>query len=216
MNIEELPQEFKDAIKPEDARQEAQLAFAKKHPVGMRYKCHALKGHVFFMNAAINVFNRHAQTEPESLEAGGQLFARFESGIAIIEKATEPKPTDIRSRSGFAADLEAERTEIAELYKQGLHYIGNWHTHPERCPLPSEPDIAAGKSAFTESKHELLCFINVIVGDAPWDMPDTIHVSAQGADWREWLEFDSCFQKDVEAELEELDRGRWEGAPTHG
>ena len=73
----------------------------------------------------------HRQFGPGSREAGGQLFARFEGKTIRIERATGPRPSDRRSLMAFVPNRLAERREITRLFKEGLHYVGDWHTHPE-------------------------------------------------------------------------------------
>jgi len=99
-------------------------------------------------------------------EAGGQLFARFTESEIIVEEATGPRPTDRRSRFGYRGDRKAEQTEILRLHRGGLHYVGDWHTHPEDHPTPSPADRIAITDSVAKSQHNLRGFVMVIVGRA--------------------------------------------------
>ena len=117
---------------------------------------------------------RHRQLHPNSRESGGQLFARFEGKAIWIERATGPRGTDRRTRTTFTPNRRAERREIKQLFKVGLHYVGDWHTHPEPLPYPSQTDIYNFMKMFSKSRHKLASFVAVVLGTAP--LPDGLFV----------------------------------------
>lgn len=108
-------------------------------------------------------FDRYRQTGLR-LEAGGQLFGTFQGTTVRVERATGPRRTDKRRRDSFVPNRRAERREIARLYRQGLHYVGDWHTHPQHTPAPSRTDIDSLCETFGQSRHDLVAFMLVIVG----------------------------------------------------
>ena len=112
-------------------------------------------------------FDRHKQVTNRHLEAGGQLFARFDGNKVQIDRATGPRTTDRRSIRSFIPNRMKERREIRRLYKIDLHYVGDWHTHPEQQPTPSGTDIDSFRDMFLKSKHRLASFVMIIVGTAP-------------------------------------------------
>lgn len=75
----------------------------------------------------------------------------------------------------YVPDREAERREIAECFDQELHFVGDWHTHPERHPIPSFVDDRSMAECVRKSDHLLNGFLLVIVGTAL--PPDGWHVS---------------------------------------
>ena len=97
-------------------------------------------------------------------EAGGQLFATFEEGNVIVRRATGPRASDRRSRFSFVPNRLAERREIKHLFRAGLHYVGEWHTHPTPIPRPSGVDLRSMSDTFLKSRHELAGFVLLIVG----------------------------------------------------
>lgn len=109
-------------------------------------------------------FGHHRQLGATDEEAGGQLFARLTQDQIIIMTATGPRRSDRRSRFSFIPDRRAERQEIERLFKLGLHYVGDWHTHPELLPHPSAIDIRNLNETFRKSKHQLAGFVMIIVG----------------------------------------------------
>lgn len=106
-------------------------------------------------------------------ESGGQLFARISGTRIVVEEATGPRRTDKRSRTSYIPDRKAEQREIDARSSKGLHYVGDWHTHPEAIPRPSSTDIVSIAELVQKSTHMLNGFLLVIVGQA--DPPDGLH-----------------------------------------
>ena len=111
-------------------------------------------------------FDHNRQLMPQTPEAGGQLFARFEGNIVRVSQATGPRETDHRSLVNFIPDRMEERKEIKQLFRSRLHYVGDWHTHPVAYPRPSETDIDSFRDMFRKSRHKLASFVMLIVGTA--------------------------------------------------
>lgn len=111
---------------------------------------------------------RYRQTSCWKREAGGQLFARVMANRWIVQKATGPRKSDWRSRFGFRPDRIAEQAEIDALFAENLHYVGDWHSHPQWHPEPSSTDELSLAETVAMSTHSLVGFLLVIVGTAPF------------------------------------------------
>lgn len=109
-------------------------------------------------------FRRHRQLTHYSKEAGGQLFATFDGHSIQIERATGPGRRDRRSMTFFIPNRLSERREIVRQFEVGLHYVGDWHTHPQPQAQPSSTDIDSFRDMFRKSRHKLAAFVMVIVG----------------------------------------------------
>jgi len=133
-----------------------------------------------FSDAVLEHFRRHRQTRLWQKEAGGQLFARFTLPRIMVEEATGPRRTDHRTRTSYSADRAAEQREIVERHTRGLHFIGDWHTHPETRPSPSSQDDHSIAECFARSTHGLNAFVLVIVGIAA--LPETLYVAVHSAE----------------------------------
>jgi integrative and conjugative element protein (TIGR02256 family) len=118
---------------------------------------------------------RHRQKRPWSKEAGGQLFARFSEQATIVHVATGPRPSDRRSRRSYNPDPDAEQSEIDEMYDVGLHYVGTWHSHPEKVPTPSHMDTWTMQRTVSKAVHSLPGFLLLVVGTD--DPPAGFHFS---------------------------------------
>lgn len=119
---------------------------------------------ITFSAGAIAHMLAHRQLGAADAEAGGQLFARLSAGRVDIEVATGPRPADRRARFYFAPSRTHERREIRDLHRRGLHYVGDWHTHPEPLPSPSSHDLRNIREIFTQSCHAYAGILIVIMG----------------------------------------------------
>ena len=96
---------------------------------------------LLFRAEVIARFERYQQLRWWQREAGGQLFARFREDTIDVVEATGPRRSDRRSRYNYEPDRQAEQREIDERFSLGLHFVGDWHTHPEDYPRPSAVDL---------------------------------------------------------------------------
>ncbi len=119
-------------------------------------------------------------------------------GSIVVELATVTSGRSRRTRFGFWPDRETERKDIARLFMDGLHYIGDWHTHPEELPTPSSTDMRKALEIFNESQHELNAMLMVIVGRERF--PDGLFVGAVTA-----LDIVSCKPKDSSLQIGMID-----------
>lgn len=135
---------------------------------------------VVFEDAVLDHFARHRQLGSRDPEAGGQLFAAISNGTVTIVQATGPYNRDKRWRFGLLIDNFTRRRDIGRLHKQGLHFVGDWHTHPEPYPTPSGTDHDSMLEMFRRSDHDLAAFLMVIVGQAA--LPAGLYVAAVNGD----------------------------------
>jgi integrative and conjugative element protein (TIGR02256 family) len=130
---------------------------------------------LLFSPPALEHLRRHRQLRWWSREAGGQLFARFALPDIVIDEATGPRRSDWRTRHSFRPNRRAEQREIQLQHAAGLHFIGDWHTHPQRIPVPSRRDEFSVHEMFSRSSHALNGFVLVIVGQD--ELPAGLFVS---------------------------------------
>jgi hypothetical protein len=65
------------------------------------------------------------------------------------------------------------------MHKRDLHYVGDWHTHPELAPSPSGRDLRSIEECARKSTHGLNGFLLIVVGLAPF--PEGLSVSLHNA-----------------------------------
>ena len=109
----------------------------------------------------------HRQTRVWHREAGGLLFARIGGKRIEIEAITGPRPTDRRTPFSYRPDRAGEQAEVDAHHAVGLHYVGDWHSHPENVPGPSARDNKTMASRVEKSQHQLRGILFAIIGRAP-------------------------------------------------
>jgi integrative and conjugative element protein (TIGR02256 family) len=130
----------------------------------LRYRIGTSGQSIRLSDRVVAHFDQYRQRRWSDQEAGGQLFARLDLSEIVIEVATGPRPTDRRSRTSYRGDREAEQREIEQHHSEGLHYVGDWHTHPTPEPSPSLRDLSTINEIFCKSHHQLNGFILIVVG----------------------------------------------------
>lgn len=116
-------------------------------------------------DAALEVFVNARQISSSAKETGGLLFAEISTAAVRIVKATRAEKRASVSRFTFVPTLRAKRSAIKREFRSGLHFVGEWHTHPERDPTPSSLDNFSMQDSFVRSEHELDGFVMVVVGN---------------------------------------------------
>jgi integrative and conjugative element protein (TIGR02256 family) len=109
----------------------------------------------------------YRQLQPEDAEAGGVLLGRrLAGGHVVVDEITEPIPTDVRSRFAFhrSAEHQAEIDAAHERSGGTCNWLGEWHTHAEPDPRPSEVDLADWQRRAREDTYDAEELIFVIVG----------------------------------------------------
>lgn len=130
---------------------------------------------IILTDRVLSVMHKYRQLHPHAREAGGQLYAKFEGVDTLILEATKPKLLDKRTRYRFKPNRILQRFEIYNRYRKGLHFVGDWHTHPEKIPSPSNKDINYMNNHFHLSFKKFRAFVMVIIGTEP--EPKGLHVA---------------------------------------
>jgi integrative and conjugative element protein (TIGR02256 family) len=78
-------------------------------------------------------------------EAGGVLMGRYIRDCldVVIDDITAPMHGDRRGRFNFFRDHARHQRAINQAWHESegtTHYLGEWHTHPEKIPTPSPTD----------------------------------------------------------------------------
>src|ERR1043166_5725565 len=117
----------------------------------------------------LHAMRRFRQVRSNQTEAGGILLGRLIEGCGdiIIDEVTVPDRSDRRSRFNFFRSKRAAQARINAAWResgQTRNYLGEWHTHPENCPTPSEHDIENWMRIVDRSLFEQDALVFVIVG----------------------------------------------------
>ncbi|WP_181884415.1 Mov34/MPN/PAD-1 family protein [Neobacillus piezotolerans] len=117
---------------------------------------------------AIKKMFKYKQVRWTDTEAGGILIGRIleEDNNIIIDDVSEPMSTDKRSRIRFSRKPDGHQEYMNEAYEREkgcCFYLGEWHTHPQRMPVPSSIDRKDWKRLL-KLGFESGCLLFVIVG----------------------------------------------------
>jgi integrative and conjugative element protein (TIGR02256 family) len=123
----------------------------------------------------VDHLRKHRQKWWWQREAGGQIFARFNRSEILVERITGPRSADKRTRHTFYPHRHTEQREIEEYHLKNLHFVGDWHTHPESKPSPSFRDFSSITEMVARSSHALGGFVLLIVGQR--EPPDGFFVA---------------------------------------
>lgn len=119
-----------------------------------------------FQETVLEKFSEYIQLGDDAVEAGGLLLGSVHGAHMLVIEATGPSEWDHRYRFMFERQVSHHR-DIAEsrwMESNGIvRYLGEWHTHPEDHPKPSEIDKTEWYTLSTKrlDKRPLL---SVIVG----------------------------------------------------
>jgi integrative and conjugative element protein (TIGR02256 family) len=117
-----------------------------------------------FEPAVVEFLEKHRQSNWFANERAGQLFGTIDGNVTTVVEATGPRRGDRANHISYDIHRKAAQREIDERYGKGLHYIGDWHTHPQKAPGPSTTDILSMARLFRTSSHQLNFVAMLIVG----------------------------------------------------
>lgn len=105
------------------------------------------KGVIKLSAEIVERMQSYRQQKREDLESGGVLLGRFllDSKDIVVDKITVPMFGDKRARNSFHRGEKMHQRAIDRAWEQSrgtCHYLGEWHTHPDRYAEPSRKDIA--------------------------------------------------------------------------
>lgn len=109
----------------------------------LRFRCDAMVQHLYICPSVREHLYRHRQLERRAPESGGQLFGVIKNDSIRIQAADGPYRCDERTRTSYRSDPVSAQSAIDRRVSEGLCYLGEWHTHPQKVPLFSELDAVS-------------------------------------------------------------------------
>lgn len=99
---------------------------------------------VIFSKSAAKTILKFVQNDKLKPEAGGLLLGYRHGNNFEITKVTVPFPEDIQKQKYFERNDSNHLSIFSKLHKhknKAISFLGEWHTHPEKNPIPSPLDI---------------------------------------------------------------------------
>ena len=130
---------------------------------------HSRSGRIKIGSEAISTMRAFAQHADDAHEAGGLMLGRYihDGHDLVVDRVTTPKPSDTRSRFAFHREADEHQAEIDAAWKESggtRVFLGDWHTHAEPDPTPSDIDRDNWRRMLREDiRDNEACFF-VIVG----------------------------------------------------
>lgn len=127
------------------------------------------EGKFKFSDEVLNLMITYVQDKRYKREAGGVLIGRFikNSKHIVVDEISVPMAGDIRSRTFFKRGVKKHQELIDKAWESSngtMNYLGEWHTHPENYPSPSNVDLASWKLKLTKDTFSSRYLYFIIVG----------------------------------------------------
>ena len=105
---------------------------------------------------------KYSQNISLGTEMGGILIGCYRGKHADVSSVTHPQNNDRKLKYGFHRRIDGHQ-EIARKKwnrsKRVLTYLGEWHTHPESVPIPSQTDLKSWKNLVRVCKRDMIFII---------------------------------------------------------
>lgn len=112
---------------------------------------------IYIHPAVLEVFQHHIQKGPSDLEGGGLLLGYVRGSHLEIIEATIPTKFDRRFRTFFERMQELHEHIAQKRWADSnglVRYIGEWHTHPQDYPSPSDTDLTEWQKLAVKRKDK--------------------------------------------------------------
>lgn len=90
-----------------------------------------------------------------SMETGGILIGRLadDGRLALVCEATSKPPDSSAGWAWFRRGSEGLKSLLSRRWVEGLHYLGEWHFHPDAGCQPSGRDLLAMASIASDERY---------------------------------------------------------------
>lgn len=116
----------------------------------------------------LKVFWKHRQRLFWQTEAGGVLLGKRRGKHLEVLLASEPMRNDRRAQFMFEREAEGHLAFAKAAWRAGggaVDYVGEWHTHPQRIPVPSSIDRSEWRKLVYDRPVDS-SLVTVVVGTA--------------------------------------------------
>lgn len=110
------------------------------------------------------------QDEESKSESGGYIigYQHTVTGNISLESVSHPYCMDIRSRTRFDIRDPRHQLYLKKARRHKSYYMGVWHTHPQRTPVPSDTDWTDWKETMRLDQTGCKYVFFIIAGTEGW------------------------------------------------
>lgn len=122
---------------------------------------------VLITDNVIETLVKFIQNNLKDKEAGGILTGKIFSDRIEITSCSTPSNLDTQKRFNFVRSYKSAQKFIDKVFQHSKGkeiYLGEWHTHPEHIPTPSNTDLQSFKQTITKNKLNSSIHFMIIVG----------------------------------------------------
>lgn len=122
---------------------------------------------IIFHEHLMKTFHKYLQDDVFKYEAGGIMTGLIFENMIEVCNCSIPSILDKRSRFNFLRSKTSAQQFLKNRFKESKGreiYLGEWHTHPEKYPTPSNCDIVSFKKSLKKNKLYSNIFIMLILG----------------------------------------------------
>ncbi|MDM1537664.1 Mov34/MPN/PAD-1 family protein [Myroides odoratimimus] len=115
----------------------------------------------------VSIFKKYIQNDAKKPESGGIITGKIYENLVDILNCSEPSHLDKRSRYNYNRSHKSAQIYINEKFEESGGreiYLGEWHTHPEDIPIPSDTDIKSFNKTLTKNVLNSDVHFMIIVG----------------------------------------------------
>lgn len=110
------------------------------------------------------------QDTPDAPESGGFIvgYQHQKTGNISLEAVSHPYESDYRSRIRFEVCDSRHKAFLKRQNRQKSYYMGVWHTHPQKDPVPSSDDWYDWSETLRVDKTGCQYVFFLIAGTEKW------------------------------------------------
>ncbi len=142
--------------------------FLPPHPLCQA--CNSRPIEKIILPSEVDDFIRQETSNSPDKETGGILIGIKQGNVVHVLQATEPGPKAERTAIVFDRDAEyaqSKLNEARESFGGNVDYVGEWHSHLEVNPIPSQQDLSTYKAIAKAKNYHTNCPITLIAGRDP-------------------------------------------------
>lgn len=109
---------------------------------------------VDILTSVLDEISKWLQVEIDAPESGGYIvgYEHKDTGNVVLEKVSVPYTLDHRTRTHFDMRDPTHKIFLLKAKRQKSFYMGVWHTHPQKIPVPSITDWNDWKKTLESDK----------------------------------------------------------------